>query len=88
MEPANYRTATLNDVTGEYYFGVYCQGCMRGRRLSLTKLCDALGGSYPVAKVLSRLKCCTCGSKKITVTFLAPHQAVGNLAYLFTEVPR
>jgi hypothetical protein len=38
---------------------------------------------YPLVNDVTRLKCRTCGSKQITVTFLAPHQAVGNLACLF-----
>jgi hypothetical protein len=60
---------------------------MRSRRLSLVKLRQTLGDSYPVVKVLGRLRCGTCRSKQITVTFLAPHQAVGNLAHLFEQPP-
>jgi hypothetical protein len=83
-----YSTASLADIDDGYYFGVYCQRCMRSRRLSLVKLRQTLGDSYPVMKVLNRLRCGTCQSKLITATFLAPHQAVGNLAYLFNEEAR
>ena len=38
---------------------------------------------YAVAKVVARPRCKTCGPKLVTLTFLAPHQAVGNLAHLF-----
>ncbi len=82
-----YSNATLVQVDDGYYFGVYCLRCMRSRRLSLVKLRQTLGDSYPVVKVLGRLRCGTGRSKQITVTFLAPHQAVGNLAHLFEQPP-
>lgn len=85
VDTASYNTATLSDVDDHYYYGVSCQSCLRGARLSLTRLRGALGDGYPVVKIVRRLKCRTCGSKRITVAFLAPHQAVGNLAYLFNE---
>jgi hypothetical protein len=85
MECATYSTAKLADVDDRYYYGVSCQSCMRGARLSLAKLRQTLGDDYPVVKVVSRLKCRTCGSKQVTVTFLAPSQAVGNLARLFEQ---
>jgi hypothetical protein len=88
VDHANYSTAKLADVDDRYYFGVSCQSCMRGRRLCLSKLRETLGDDYPVVKVVTRLRCRTCGSKQVTVTFLAPHQAVGNLAYLFNEEAR
>jgi hypothetical protein len=52
------------------------------------RLRETLGDDFPVVKVVTRLRCRTCGSKQVTVTFLAPHQAVGNLAYLFNEEAR
>jgi uncharacterized membrane protein len=58
---------------------------MRKARISLARLRETLGADFPVVKVVSRLRCQTCHSKQVTVTFLAPHQAVGNLAYLFSE---
>lgn len=85
MDNANYSTAKLGEVDNTYYYSVSCQSCMRGRRLSLAKLRETLGDDYPVARVVKRLKCSTCGSKQVTVTFLAPSQAVGNLAHLFTQ---
>jgi hypothetical protein len=87
MECATYSTAKLADVDDRYYYGVSCQSCMRKARISLAKLRQALGDDYPVVKVVSRLKCRTCGSKQVTVTFLAPHQAVGSLSHLFQQQP-
>lgn len=86
MDHANYRTAKLVDVDDSYYYGVSCQSCLREARISLVRLRALLGDDYPVVKVLTRLKCRTCGSKQVTVTFLGPTQAVGNLAYLFNEL--
>ena len=88
MGPANFSTAKLSDVDDGYYYGVSCQSCLRCARVSLVRLRGVLGSDYPVVKIASRLKCSTCGSKRITATFLAPHQAVGNLAYLFNEEAR
>jgi hypothetical protein len=85
VDHANYSTAKLADVDDRYYYGVSCQSCLREARISLMRLRAVLGDDYPVVRVLSRLKCRTCGSKQVTVTFLAPNQAVGNLAYLFQE---
>jgi hypothetical protein len=85
VDPANFSTAKLADVDDRYYYGVSCQSCMRGRRLSLIRLRETLGDDYPVVRVVKRLKCSTCGSKQLTVAFLGPHQAVGNLASLFAQ---
>jgi hypothetical protein len=87
MDHTNYSSARLADVDDRYYYGVSCQSCMRNARISLPRLRAMLGDDYLVVKVVSRLKCRTCGSKQVTVTFLGPHQAVGNLAYLFQEAP-
>jgi hypothetical protein len=87
VDHANYSTAKLADVGDHYYYGVSCRSCLRSTRISLTKLCGLLGGDYPVVKVVRRLKCRTCGSKEITVTFLAPNQAVGSLTHLFEQKP-
>jgi hypothetical protein len=78
---ANFGTANLSDVDDGYYYGVSCQSCLRSAPVSLVRLRGILGGDYPVVNVARRMKCRTCGSKRITVTFLTPHQAVGNLAY-------
>ena len=88
MEPAKFSTAKLADVDERYYYAVSCQSCLRSARLSLPRLRGLLGDDYPVANIRDRLKCSTCGSKEITSTFLGPHQAVGNLAYLFNEEAR
>jgi hypothetical protein len=83
MEFANYTTARLADIDDRYYFGVSCNSCCRSRRLSVIRLRSILGDAFPVVNVRKRLKCQTCGSKEIVVTFLNPGQAVGNLAHLF-----
>jgi hypothetical protein len=88
VDHANYSTAKLADVDDRYYFGVSCQSCLRNARISLVRLRETLGDDFPLVKVLSRLKCRTCGSKQVTVTFLAPHQATGNLVALFNEPPQ
>jgi hypothetical protein len=85
MEFANYSTAKLADIDDRYYLGVSCSGCFRSRRLSVETLRSILGDAFPVVNVRNRLKCQTCGSKQIVVTFLNPGQAVGNLAQLFKE---
>jgi hypothetical protein len=88
VDYADYSTAKLGDVDDRYYFGVHCRSCLRSARLSLSRLRGLLGDDFPVVKVRTRPKCSVCGSKELTVTFLAPHQAVGNLAHLFNEAAR
>lgn len=85
---ARLETATLKDVTDEYYYGCSCQSCLRTARLSLSKLRAHLGDDFPLIKIRERLKCQTCGSRKVTVTFLGPHQRGGSLHYLFQSEPR
>jgi hypothetical protein len=80
---ARLETATLKDVTDQYYYGCCCQSCLRTARLSLSKLREHLGDDFPLRKIRERLKCETCGSRKVTVTFLGPHQKGGNLHQLF-----
>ena len=87
MEYARLETASLKDVTDEYYFGCSCQSCLHTARLSLSKLRAHLGGDFPLAKVHERLKCEICSSRKVTITFLGPHQR-GNLHHLFEKEPR
>lgn len=87
MEPARYETAKLREVDDTYYFGVSCGDCGRNKRLSLVRLRAALGDDYLVVAVRKRMKCTTCHSKKIIISFFGPHQAVGNLAYLFEQAP-
>jgi hypothetical protein len=51
-------------------------------------LCSHLGGDYPLAKIRERLKCEICSSRKVTITFLGPHQKGGNLHHLFDKQAR
>jgi hypothetical protein len=85
VEYATFSTATLGDVDDGYYYALDYQSCLRSARISLTRLRGLLGGDFPMIKVRTRLKCSVCGSKELTVTFLAPNQAVGSLASLFNK---
>ena len=85
VDHAKYSTAKLADVDDRYYYGVSCQSCMRSARISLVRLRAMLGEDYPLVREVSRLKCRTCGSKQVTVTFLNPNQAVGSLSHLFQQ---
>ena len=85
---ATLETGVLKDVTDDYYFGCSCQSCLHTARLSLARLRAHLGDDYPLRKIRERLKCQTCSSRKITVTFLGPHQKRGNLHHLFEKPPR
>jgi hypothetical protein len=88
VEYATFNTATLADADDGYYYAVHCRSCLRSVRISLVRLRGLLGDDFPVIKVRTRLKCSVCGSKELTVTFLAPNQAVGDLAGLFNKPPR
>jgi hypothetical protein len=81
----NYNDAKLSDVDDSYYYGVRCTSCLRHARVSLVRTRIRLGNDFPVADLIKHLKCSTCGSKKVTVAFLKPSQAVGNLWPLFQE---
>jgi hypothetical protein len=85
VEYATFNTATLADADDSYYYAVHCRSCLRSARISLVRLRGLLGDDFPVIKVRTRLKCSVCGSKELTVTFLAPNQAVGDLAGLFNK---
>ena len=85
MDAVRYETARLGDVDDTYYFGVSCNGCLRSKRLSLVRLRASLGADYPIVELRRRLKCSTCRSRQIVISFLAPAQSVGNLAYLFEQ---
>jgi hypothetical protein len=82
---ARLETATLKDVNDDYYYGCSCQSCLRTARLSLAKLRAHLGDDFPLKKIRERLKCETCGSRKVTITFLGPHQKGGSLHQLFDK---
>jgi hypothetical protein len=50
------------------------------------KLRQHLGDTLPLVKVKDRLRCERCASRAVVViTFLAPNQKTGNVAYLFGE---
>jgi hypothetical protein len=80
---ARLETATLKDVTDDYYYGCHCSKCEHGARLSLSKLREQLGDDFPLRKIRERLKCEGCGSRKVTIMFLGPNQKGGNLYHLF-----
>jgi hypothetical protein len=80
-----YSTAKLREVDDTYYYGVSCPSCLRAQRISLVRLRGVLGDDYRLVDVLKRLKCGTCGNRKVTVTILAPHQGGTSLAHLFQE---
>jgi hypothetical protein len=67
VEYANCSSAKLADVDDSYYYGVNCRSCLRGARLSLTRLRDLLGDDFLVVRVKTRLKCSICGSKRFSV---------------------
>jgi hypothetical protein len=82
---ATLESGTLKDVNDDYYYGCHCTSCLHNARLSLPRLRSHLGDDFPLRKIRERLKCQTCSSRKITVTFLGPHQRGGNLHYLFEK---
>jgi len=88
VEYAKLETAELAHVDDSYYYGAYCRKCKHSARLSLVKLRKHLGDDYPLAKVRDRLRCERCGSRAIAITFLAPNQRTGDVAYLFSQPPR
>ena len=88
MEYAKLDTAALAHADDSYYYGAYCRRCKHSARLSLVKLRAHLGENFPLAKVRDRLRCERCGLREVVITFLAPNQRTGNVAYLFREEPR
>jgi hypothetical protein len=88
MKCAKLETAALAHVDDSYYYGAYCRKCKHSARLSLVKLRAHLGDNFPLAKVRERLRCGRCSSRQVVITFLAPNQRTGNVAYLFGEAPR
>jgi hypothetical protein len=82
---AALETATLKDVNDEYYYACSCRSCLHAARLSLSKLRAQLGDDFPLIKIRERLKCRTCNSRQVTITFLGPHQKGGNLHHLFDK---
>ena len=88
MEHAKLDTATLAHVDDSYYYGAYRRRCKHSARLLLVKLRAHLGENFPLAKVGDRLRCERCELREVVITFLAPNQRTGNVAYLFREEPR
>ena len=88
MEYAKLETAALAHVDDSYYYGAYCRKCKHAARLSLVKLREHLGETFPLVKVKDRLRCERCSSRQIVITFLAPNQKTGNVAHLFHQPPR
>jgi hypothetical protein len=88
MEYAKLETAALAHVDDSYYYGAYCRKCKHSARLSLVKLRAHLGDTFPLVKVKDRLRCERCSSRQIVITFRAPNQRTGNVAYLFSQPPR
>jgi hypothetical protein len=84
---AQLETATLKDVSDDYYYGCHCTFCLHTARLSLSRLRSHLGDDFPLIKIRERLKCQICSSRKVTITFLGPHQKGGSLHHLFEKKP-
>jgi hypothetical protein len=80
MDYARLETATLKDVTDDYYYGCHRTSCLRTARLSLSKLRAHPGADFPLIKIRERLKCVVCSSRKVTIAFLGPHQKRRKLA--------
>jgi hypothetical protein len=85
VEYAKLETATLAHVDDSYYSDAYCRKCKHHAPLSLMKLRQHLGDTYPPVKVKDRLRCERCASRAVVITFLAPNQKTANVAYLFGE---
>jgi hypothetical protein len=85
MEYAKLETAALAHVDDSYYYGAHCRKCKHSARLSLVKLRKHLGDDFPLSKVKDKLRCERCKSRAVVITFLAPNQRTGHVAYLFGE---
>ena len=88
MEYAKLETAALAHVDDSYYYAAYCRKCKHSARLSLVRLRERLGDSYPLRNVKDRLRCERCSSRQIVITFLAPNQKAGHVVHLFHDTPR
>src|ERR1700675_2531022 len=83
MEYAMLETAALAHVDDSYYYGAYCRKCKHAARLSLVKLREHLGDTFPLLKVKDRLRCERCTSRQIVITFLAPDQKLATWRICF-----
>jgi hypothetical protein len=54
MEYAKLDTAALAHVDDSYYYGAYYRKCKHAARLSLVKLREHLGDSFPLRKEAPR----------------------------------
>ena len=88
VEFAKLETASLADVDEGYYYGASCRNCNHSARLDLLKLRAHVGDTFPLVQIRKRLRCERCGSRLVTIIFLAPNQKTGNIAYLFGQTPR
>jgi hypothetical protein len=88
MEYAKLETAALAHVDDSYFYGAYCRKCKHAARLSLVKLREHPGDTFPLVKVKDRLRCERCSSRQIVITFLTPNQRTGNVAHFFQQTPR
>ncbi len=74
VEHAKLESETLRHVDDRYYYGAFCRKCRHRARLSLEKLRAHLGPNFRLRDIQARLCCDRCGSKLISVTFLAPDE--------------
>lgn len=88
MGYARFETATLGEVDETYYYGANCKACGHHSRLSLPKLRDYLGASFPLIDIRLRLACERCGARDPTICFLTPQHSTGNLVQFFHHKPR
>jgi len=88
VEFAKLETASLADVDESYHYGASCRSCHHSARLDLRKLRTHYGDAFPLVQIRKRLRCERCGSRLVTIIFLAPNQKTGNIAYLFGQTPR
>lgn len=77
--------ARLADVDDSFYYAATCNSCCRKKRISLLKLRSSLGEGYPLLDVRSHLRCSTCHSKNIIVSYYTPAHAETSLGTLFKE---
>jgi hypothetical protein len=78
-------TETVAHFDDSCYSGAYCRKCKHHAPISLVKLRQHLGDTYPLVKVKDRLRCEGRASRAVVITFLAPNQKTANVAYLFGE---
>lgn len=83
----DYNKAKLSDVDDTYYYGVGCSSCLRHARISLVRARESLGADLPLADLLKRLKCSTCGNKKVTVGFSSHRKRSAIFGRYFEKRP-